>query len=256
MFEAYPYYYLGGMEMRNKWKFTKTVLLLIICIVITLLGMTPRLEVYAINERCGMLGCDGEYDNGFCLKCGCYQKPKQVSNTHYSELMSTHKGYYAIENAGNLYWIAEYINDGGDSVDVVLVSDIVDNKKVLDASGQLNASDEDGFRIWITVGENRDPYKGTFDGNNHIISGLYYSGDRSCVGVFGAIDGAVVKNLGVVDSYLCGNDALIGGIAGGCYQSDVLNCFNSGVLIGVGKSSQVGGIVGYSQAEISNSYNN
>jgi hypothetical protein len=56
-------------------------------------------------------------------------------------------------------------------------------------------------------------YSGTFDGNNKTVSGLYFNGNSSYIGLFGSseIDGNI-KNVGVVDSYFKGND-FVGGVS-------------------------------------------
>ena len=57
-------------------------------------------------------------------------------------------------------------------------------------------------------------YKGTFDGQGHTISGLYFNDvDASYVGLFGGNCGTI-KNVGVVDSYFCGSN-YVGGVCGG-----------------------------------------
>lgn len=69
---------------------------------------------------------------------------------------------------------------------------------------------EDDFEI-IHV-DNSTPFNGVFDGNGHMISGLYIDSDSDYQGLFGRIDGGVVQDL-TVDGTVKG-DEYIGGIVG------------------------------------------
>ncbi len=108
---------------------------------------------------------------------------------------------------------------------------------------------------WTPIGNNlpnRPEYQnsyfsGTFDGNNHKITGLYIDNDWSVddwmsnLGLFGetSYDGVTIKNLGV-DGYVKGYSC-IGGIAGKLNSGSIINCSSSATVMG---SEYVGGIVG------------
>ena len=73
---------------------------------------------------------------------------------------------------------------------------------------------------WAPIGTNANGkrFEGTFDGNGNTISGLYYNGDGTSVGLFGTTgNNAKVKNLKITNSYIesssTGN-VLIGSVAG------------------------------------------
>ena len=83
-------------------------------------------------------------------------------------------------------------------------------------------------------------FAGFFDGNGHVISGLYVNSNKSTIGLFGQVSG-VVKNLGIENSYIAGN-TYVGGIAG-YNMGTITNVFNKAVVLG--KTSSVGGICGY-----------
>ena len=224
------------------------------------------------------------YENGFCTtyaegtECskhgeGCegYQPAELVSDTHHSELNDQFSDYYAIENAGQLYWFAGLVNGTLDyvsqntSANAVLTTDITVNKSVLDANGVPNSGT---FTEWNPIGwyVYNDPayaYKGTFDGNKHTISGLYYNSDSvSEVGLFGCSSGTI-KNVGVVDSYFNGSVVDIGGVCGRNYCGTITNCYNTGTVSG-NEEDNVGGVCGYNfasgdstikESNITNCYN-
>lgn len=83
---------------------------------------------------------------GFCTRCGGYQPAEKVSSTHHPELNATHKGYYAIENAGQLYWFAALVNGEleymprNEEANAVLTSNITVNEGVLTSDGSLSSS--------------------------------------------------------------------------------------------------------------------
>ncbi len=91
------------------------------------------------------------------------------------------------------------------SANAILTDNITVNEGVLDAvnKGQVSESD---FIEWKPIGtyDSYDAvYTGTFDGQGHTISGLYFNHpDASYVGLFGYIRAnGKISNVGVSDSY-------------------------------------------------------
>lgn len=92
---------------------------------------------------------------------------------------------------------------------------------------------------WLPIGTASSPFKGTFDGGYHYISGLSVSG-KTEQGLFGLVTGGTVKNL-VVRGSVEGTSN-VGGIVGKIDGARIENCMNSASVSG---GSAVGGIVGY-----------
>ena len=161
-------------------------------------------------------------------------------------------GYYEIYNADQLYWFAEKVNGGDTAINGKLMADIVVNENVLNEDGELNG-DGSNFRVWTPICNSSKKYTGTFDGNGKTISGLYFNDtSKSYVGLFGRVgSGGVVENVGVVDSYIRG-DNYVGGVVGYHYSGTVSNSYNTGSVSG---SSYVGGVSGFNTGTVSNSYN-
>ena len=131
-----------------------------------------------------------------------------------------------------------------------------------------------GLNSWMSIGKAdgatitdlyAKSFAGTFDGDNHTISGMYRSGqsddvrtgasDLKGVGLFGAIKDGSIKNVTVAKSYISGLNAQVGsvvGVIGDSEKVSVDNCTNSSTVIGTFSnpggngtvSSMVGGIVG------------
>jgi len=112
------------------------------------------------------------------------------------------------------------------------------------------------------------PFSGTFDGNGHVIRGVYCVSEDSSCGLFGASNGTV-KNLGVVQSYIKGKWG-IGGIVGknygtvnSCYYCGNVDSFNPDKVILVTSDTTkivassgvgVGGIAGMNAKTVINCY--
>ena len=153
-------------------------------------------------------------------------------------------GNYLIGTAAELYGFAEIVNSGNASANAKLTADIVVNENVLDANGEANTGD---FVQWTPIGndDNSKTYSGTFDGQGHTVSGLYVSGSGWYVGLIGKADGtAVVRNLGIVDSYFSSSNNFLGSIVGGVsYNSSVTlaNVYSTSTVKG---DNWIGGLVG------------
>ena len=167
---------------------------------------------------------------------------------------------YEISTAEELYRFAQKVNGGDYDACAQLTKDIVLNENVLKAGGSLNDGD---FKQWTPIGSKDNQYTGTFDGNGHTISGLYVDSDARYIGLFGYIgNGATVKNVGIVDSYINGSEFFsnvsVGAICGYNYGGTITNCYNTGTVIdsGIDNNSYAGGVCGNNdKGEISNCYN-
>ena len=195
------------------------------------------------------------YVNGICTACDSFMQPTQNA-----------EGYYEIDNAGKLYWFAEYVNSkvqiaGADTPDdttddaysnsanAVLTANITVNENVLSDTYELN----DGtFREWTPIGKQSNiRFEGIFDGQGYTVSGLYayfenmatsVTGATLPQGMFGMLDDyAVVKNLTLADTYFYAEYGEMGAIVG-WNTGTVENCFAEALL--VSGSNKLGGIVG------------
>ena len=241
--------------MKNTPKALKRILYVLLCLTVLLscfivTAFTTEGDVCANDEG-------GAYSNGFCPAC----------SNHYEPAVLNANGCYEISNAGQLYWFAELVNAGaneysgsnGGVYNAVLTADIVVNAQVLDENGEL-VRDTRNLRAWTPIGCSASYnkfvcYSGTFDGQGHTISGLYYNdASASGVGLFGYVDSdGTVQNVGLVNSYFSAEEE-IGAVAGKS-KGAVTGCWNNASRI-VGIGNQVGGVVGCSDnGIISGCYN-
>lgn len=200
-----------------------------------------------VYTNTNVLSADHDYGNGdTCSKCG---------HSVY-EAATLSDGVYQIGNYSQLYWFAQKVNNDNEhygNAKAVLTADITVNTDVLDESGNL-VSNVSEFRSWTPIGNSSsNAYSGTFDGQGHTISGLYFNNtETDSVGLFG-ISSGTIKNLGVVNSYIKGNN-YVGAVCGSNnVGGKIENCYNAGYVDG--NRHQVGGLCGSNNGEIACSYN-
>ena len=144
---------------------------------------------------------------------------------------------FEIGTVDELYWLADYYNNSTalSEAHAILTADITVNQNVLKTDGTLNG-DGSAFRAWQPIGNSSIRYVGTFDGQGHTISGLYFNNtdttEGQYVGFIGRLGAGTVKNLEVADSYFKGYKN-VGGIVGSGQSSTasyVENCKSSATV--------------------------
>ena len=223
------------------------------------------------EEECKHEGVEITFNsNGFgnCPKCNAtvYQSAVETTDKYDIDDDGTKEAVYEISNAGQLYWFAGLVNGTLDGVEqntlanAILTANITVNENLLDSlqyDTEGNVSNGSDFITWTPIadwmGNRTTQYSGTFDGNNKTVSGLYFNGDSTCIGLFGSSESdGNIKNVGVVDSYFKGNDH-VGGVCGN-NAGTITNCYNAGNLTAIESSATVGGICGYYFGPIKNCY--
>ena len=225
------------------------------------------------EEECKHEGVERTFNsNGFgnCPKCNAtvYQPAVETTDKYDIDDDSMKENVYEISNAGQLYWFAGLVNGTLDGVEqntlanAILTANITVNENLLDSlqyDTEGNVSNGSDFITWTPIadwmGNRTTQYSGTFDGNNKTVSGLYFNGDSTCIGLFGSSESdGNIKNVGVVDSYFKGNDH-VGGVCGN-NAGTITNCYNAGNLTAIESSATVGGICGYNNGgTVTNCYN-
>jgi len=103
---------------------------------------------------------------------------------------------------------------------------------------------------WTPIGNSRNAFKGSFDGNSHLISNLNVNLPTAIgVGLFGIVQDAFIKNFGIVGTSTVIGSANVGGIIGQytAYKPgfSVSGCFSNATVSGGSDTEGIGGIVGY-----------
>jgi len=173
---------------------------------------------------------------------------------------------YQISNVTELQWMGNTSNLG---LNFTLVNDI-------DASATLTWNSEAGFH---PVGNQSNPFNGTFDGQEYSITGLTINrSSTDYVGLFGFVaTGGIIKRVSLVNCNITGdtnvsgligwNEGLsiknscqggnvsgkanLGGLVGVNNNTGVVeNCYSTGnviILIDPMSNSKIGGLVGYNK---------
>ncbi len=175
-------------------------------------------------------------------------------------------GYYKITSPEELAWFAGLVNGTLEGVEQNQKA-----KAFLDTDIELNGEDAENWQDWDKdttsvqvwdqgIGSYAAPFKGTFDGNFHTISGLFaiytdsYSADYHypSVALLPYADNAEIRNLGVDKSYIynTGQFARAGGIAGTTTDTVIANCwFNGCVESRIGIAGGIVALPEYSTVE-------
>lgn len=139
-------------------------------------------------------------------------------------------GVYQISTEKELKWFVNAVNGGNTAINGALTTDIA----LSTAEGTAGN--------WYPIGNDKNSYKGTFDGKNHRVTNMVIRGEKTEQGFFGNIDGkGTVKNLKISgDINVTGDSLSTGGIAG-YLEGKIIYCEYSGSVSG---GMYVGGITG------------
>ncbi len=140
-------------------------------------------------------------------------------------------GNVTISTAEGLFYFAKKVNAGNNFAG-----------KTVTLANNIDLNDEK----WTPIGSFNDAttqFKGTFDGQNHAVTGLKVEeSNKQGVGFFGKVYTGTIKNLTVEGSVSASNCNYVGGIVGHGYAT-ITNCTFKGT-VGNNNSMQVGGIAG------------
>jgi hypothetical protein len=156
---------------------------------------------------------------------------------------------YLIATLNNLYWIVDQVESSSNTF----------VGKYFKQTADINASTTSTWfsnQGWLPIGNQTTSFKGTYDGDSHVVSNMYINRTLPrYLGLFGVIDAASIKNLGVTSvSITGGNLTSAGALVGLLISSTIDNCYSSGTVTAY---KDVGGLIGGSGSpniSISNSY--
>ena len=159
---------------------------------------------------------------------------------------------YQIKTANQLACFAKSVNNGNSyaNQNIKQIKNIKLNDNVLE---NVEAGTTDNLNTWTPIGETAlvndehtiiKSFNGTYDANDHIISGLYINDStKDYVGFFGGTNGARIKNLKLSDAYISGHNNIGMLVA---FTAPGLTIENVKTYGKVSGNSTVAGIVGYS----------
>lgn len=197
-------------------------------------GGTYTLKINNIQEFYGLndTQIQGLKKLGFIAKnsgggqtADCFVDIEQGPREAYGGGYGTQESPYILNTSAHLVDFSNSSRDWKEDVYVKLGSDI------------------EGVVLLSSIGSTGSPYKGHFDGNGHTINGINLASNTlgTSVGLFGAIENAEIKKLGVTNANIEGVNN-VGVLAGTAISGKIDRCFVTGTV--KGKSICVGGLVG------------
>lgn len=228
----------------------------------------------------GTIHCDGSYEGHFTNSPATTTREDHNFGTvgicsYCSEATPAPlvADVYQISTPGHLLWFSRLIRDINNAHSNAVLTDDIDLSVFCHPADHINYFEPVD---WEPIGDHSTSYLGTFDGQNHTISGLYMGQrtDGRCGLFYGLSTGATVKNLNFADVNInlpeCQNigavagtmqnvclvqnvhvrsgsivgESRVGGLVGVTYNHDaaITDCSNAASISG---SSNVGGILGY-----------
>ncbi len=145
---------------------------------------------------------------------------------------------FLITSINNLYWISQTPSSWE--------SYFVQTKDI-DASLTASWNEGKGF---VPIGsEMFHCFRGNYDGNNHIITSLKIKRiDEYCIGLFGEIDSATIRNLGLKEVEIEGAYRTGGLVGSVLYSTIIENCFTEGTITSGGRF--IGGLIGFIGSDV------
>lgn len=145
-------------------------------------------------------------------------------------------GVYQISSGEELAWFADYVNAEAQKEAGIVKADAV-----------LTDDIDLGEHVWMPISLTSYvvyAYGGTFDGQNHTITGLKINATAAGYGLFGTVNGATIRNISAEGNITSSN--VVGGIVGKLQTGTIENCSFSGSVASTGKTTKgyAGGIAG------------
>ena len=151
---------------------------------------------------------------------------RELGGVEQADLVETN-GEYTINNLKELQIFRNTVNAGNNYA-----------KKTVKLAANIDLGNEE----WTPIGTSKNPFNGTFDGQNYTISNLVITGNNSDVGLFGRTNNGEVKNLTVKNAKVSGY-LNVGVVAGTPYTSKYTNISVTG-HVEVEGYAYVGGVGG------------
>jgi len=207
---------------------------------------------------------------GYIVPVSAYASEKSVwDGSVDTSWYSDEIGSFDISTPQQLAGFAQLVNEGKtfQNKKVSLVSDIILNEgEIVSESGIYTFSSGKDLNEWIPIGTYQSTstrgFRGTFEGNNHVIEGVYMDCEETDYqGLFGISFGCTITDLKVKNSLFITEDALsvggiIAGVPDGINTTSKLNierCLSETVITDNNSSSSqiyAGGIVGRGHTKI------
>ncbi len=182
---------------------------------------------------------------------GVYDKWNGTDSKEPTEKTSNEIHIYTV---AELKWIADKVNNEGNTFEGYTI--YLENNLDFGAretSGTWENTENEALK-WTAIGKQKDiTLKATFEGNNHIIKGVYINEETNFNGIFG--NSSSILNLTVKNSYIKGGTCS-GTVVGAVRSGTIENCHNINSTVELyDECHGVGGVAGQVKGVIKNCTN-
>jgi len=156
---------------------------------------------------------------------------------------------FEIKTIGELYGFARLVNDGNDFAGKTIKLNAEEG--IIDINPGWTAGSAEPANVWTPIGNNKQPFRGEFNGNGNTIRGIYLKTGNQYAGLFGCVENSkevekdcLITNFRLENSYFesTREDWVgLGSIAG--QMGGNLSYVYSNAIV-KSSASQVGGLVG------------
>ena len=199
--------------------------------------------VKLFNENPEKPVAKAEY-NGFIENPYTYTAEEVAAMKKMDEFTSGASGEFKISSADDLAQLATLTNGGADTSNAIFV---------LENDIDLTEWQNEHGGSWVAIGTKTNAFKGSFDGNGHVIKNLKIQGSNDWQGLFGYIDTVhEMKNTGMLDAEVQGNHYVGAFVAWSENGSSVVkNSYATGKIDG---KYYTGTLVGETSGDMINCY--
>ena len=114
---------------------------------------------------------------------------------------------YTITTAEQLAGLAQLVNGNANNGTYYMSGKTITlgaNIMLNDTTNWQNWATSAPANTWTVIGNNSNPFYGTFNGAGYVVGGGYINNESDNQGLFGYVGSGVIRNLGVVASYVKG----------------------------------------------------
>lgn len=178
------------------------------------------------------------------------------NNGNRGEVAASFKGSgtqsdpYIISSAAELRKMSDDAANGEDYYGKCfqMTADIAINQQIFDKNGNLIA-DTTKLEKWIPI----ETFKGVFNGQGHVIRGIYMTSGSGRGGLFGKAENATIENLIIEDAFI--THGVTGGVVGLASDVFINKCICRKSLLIMDRGNYIGGIAGFCTGVIQNCAN-
>jgi len=207
----------------------------------------PELKAFSNSTVEGKLSSEPQYGwyNAQVYQNGVKQTVNSAETNYTFEL----------ETIADMYGFAELVDTDQFVGDTVLLTNDID----FNPGWKASETAPTGGLTWTGIGSS-GTFKGTFNGNEHTIKGIYMNVATRRAGLFnGTLDGATIQNFRIENSYFENTFAMVantrfGAVAGQLNRGTIDSVYLDNSVTVTTNGRDLGGIVGYAVGDATSPY--